>query len=129
EDPGPVLLDEVGRHLLGGLASRQSLADDLAHLMGGLRGGVRYGQALADHAAKLRRDGVHRVLVDGSCGHGGEPQAHEEDGGESPLAPGIPARSGRSGSTSCFTIASVSAPTCLPRMRPARSMKKVSGTP
>ena len=130
QDPRAVLLHEVRGDLLRGLARGEPLADDGAHLIGGFRRRVGHREALAHHAAEIGRHVTHLVLGHRSPGRRGAERGHRDD--REARQEENPSRhdfSASRRSTCVRTISSETAPTLRSRIRPARSMKKVSGTP
>src|SRR5262249_16609414 len=132
-DPFAVAIDEVALDLGGALARGEALADDHAHLARHFRGRIGHREVLADDATELRGDLIDGLLADRAralsrlrrCG--AEQDQRGQQGGRHP-AHGE-AVSASSLSTVVLKTSSVTAPTCLTRIRPWRSTKNVSGTP
>src|SRR6266702_4458713 len=105
ENPFAVFLDEVGAYLGGTFPG---------------------GQALADDAPELGGHVVDGLLVHRRCRGGAREQQQRREHPRESAAHDV---SLRRVSSRWRASSSVSAPTCLKRTRPLRSMKKVSGTP
>src|SRR5262249_6524424 len=98
---------------------------------------VRHRQVLADDAAELDGDVVHGLLVHGprglrvdrGRGWANQRQRRQDPDQDHRTTSHGEAVSASSRSTVARKTSSVTAPTCLSRIFPCRSRKKVSGTP